>query len=70
MANEMKPRDTSASTSWIGIVAGLAAAAVLFGIGSGGEVEVFGLEMSILLVGLVLWFLGFIGGMFSRRRRG
>lgn len=70
MTNETKPAGSGAATSWIGIVAALAAAAVLFGLNSTGDVDVFGIEVPLAVVGLVLWFLGFLGGMFSRRRQG
>lgn len=67
MTNE--PRGSFGGAGWVGIVAGLAAAAILFGMREVGSVEVFGLDLPILVVGLVLWFLGFMGGTFSRRRR-
>ena len=63
-------RPGTGAASWVGIVCALAAAAVLWGLRGNASLEVFGLEVSALIVGLVLWALGFIGGMFNRRRQG
>lgn len=67
MANEMKPK-TSSGSNWIGIVAALAAAAVLIGMLDSANIEVFGVSLGPVLVGVVLYLLGFFAGMFNRRR--
>lgn len=69
MTDDNKSAANSSSNSWIGLLAALAAAAVLFGLRGNADVEVFGLELSPLLVALVVWVLGFVGGAFGRRRR-
>ena len=63
-------RTSGGAGSWIGILCALVAAAVLWGLRDNAAVEVFGFEMSVLVVGLVLWLLGFLGGMLNRRRQG
>ena len=69
MTNETN-RSGSGAANWVGIVCALAAAAVLWGLRDNAALEVFGFEVSALIVGFVLWALGFIGGMFNRRRQG
>lgn len=68
MIDEPRATGSSGAAGWIGILAGLAGAVVLFGMRDTGNVDVFGLDVPIILVGLLLWFLGFFAGFFNRRR--
>ena len=70
MTSETSPTSSAAAGNWIRIIAVLAAVAILFGMMSGeADIEVFGLSLRPIWVGVVLYFLGFFAGLYTKRDR-